>query len=123
ASQWDILGGDNALAAQVSLWTLAAAGDAALAGAGGRLRPRKVDAARIGQLLKDLESRRFATRDAAFKELQKLGDSVEAEIRQALKGEPSVDARKKLEELAAAFDRMTLNGEQLLQSRGILVLE
>src|SRR5262249_16661348 len=116
AKQWDILGGDSPSNAHVAIWTLSAAGDAVLAPAAGRLRPKKADGARTAQLLKDLESRRFATRDAAFKELQKLGDAAEPDIRQALKGQPSIDARKKLEELAAVFDQATLNGERLLQS-------
>jgi hypothetical protein len=120
---WQKLAGADAPAAYEAAWTLAAAGDVALALCKQRLRTTQVDPARVKRLLADLESRRFSARDAALKELRALGTAAEADVRRALGASPSLDARKKLEDLARVFDRQTLSGNRLLHNRGVLVLE
>jgi hypothetical protein len=119
---WQTLSGVDAEAAYEATWTLAAS-EHALALCGERLRTVKMDPARVKQLLADLESRRFSARDAALKELRALGTSIEPQLRRALEARPSLDARKKLEDLIAPLGRWALTGDQLLHHRAVMVLE
>jgi hypothetical protein len=64
------------------------------------LRPvPPADTAQVARWLADLDSDAFETRRAAARELEKLGDSAESQLRLALRGKPSAEVRRTLEQL------------------------
>lgn len=65
----------------------------------GRLRPVKVEPQRVTQLLKDLDSDRFATREEATEELEYLGKYVEAELKKTLDSKPSLEVTQRVQRL------------------------
>jgi RNA polymerase sigma factor (sigma-70 family) len=88
-----------------------------------RLRPvGEVDPKHVQKLLTDLDSEEFAVRDAAAKELTKLGDRIEPAVRRALEGKPSAEVRKRLEAILAAPLALP-TGATLRTLRAIQVLE
>jgi WD40 repeat protein len=87
-----------------------------------KLRPvAAADPARLRQLVADLGSDRFAVRDRAFAELEKVGELAEPSLRRGLDGSPSLEVeqriRKLLEKLREAHPR------RLQPLRGVQVLE
>jgi hypothetical protein len=57
------------------------------------------DEQRIARLIADLDADKFATREKAFAELEKLGVRAEPALRQTLKGEVSVEVRRRIQSL------------------------
>lgn len=119
---WADLAGDDAAKAYQAIWKLVAAGDKAVAFLKDRLRPPELDPKQVRQLLADLDSERFAVREAASKELEKLGELVEPALRQALAAKPSAEVRRRVEALLAA-PRVVLSPESLRRIRAIQALE
>jgi hypothetical protein len=64
-----------------------------------RLRPVTVDARQVARWLADLDSDRYATRERATCELEKLSEAVEPPLIKALSGQPSLEARRRIERL------------------------
>ena len=78
---------------------------------------------KINQLIADLDSEQFAVRKKAGEELHKSGPNAAPLIRKALEGDPSPEARKRLEETLAKLTAPTASGETLRSLRAIEVLE
>src|SRR5262249_28106801 len=105
---WDDLKGKDAAAAYRAVWKLAAGGQQAVSFLGERRRPApRGDAKRIAQLITDLDSARFAARQGATTELEKLGESAESALREALTKAPSVEFRRRVEQLLDRLDHPT----------------
>jgi ElaB/YqjD/DUF883 family membrane-anchored ribosome-binding protein len=86
-----------------------------------KLRPIQVgDDARIDQLIEDLDSFQFAVREKAAAELKELGDSAEPVLRQALADNPSLEVRRRIEQLLGKLD---VSPERLQKLRALEVLE
>jgi WD40 repeat protein len=87
----------------------------------GRLRAvPAADAKRVAQLLADLDSDAFETRDRAARELQELGDTAEPPLRRALAGKPSAEVRRAIGTLLSGLE----GGEERRRARRALeVLE
>jgi RNA polymerase sigma factor (sigma-70 family) len=81
------------------------------------------DPKRIQRLLDDLDSDQFAVRKQASAELEKLGELVAPALGKALKGEPSTEARRRIEELLKNIDNIAPQGELLRSLRAIEMLE
>ncbi len=64
-----------------------------------RLHPAAPPTERVRRLLKDLDSADFAKREAASRELAKLGERAESALREALGGKPSLELRRRIEHL------------------------
>ncbi|HKB36953.1 MAG TPA: PQQ-binding-like beta-propeller repeat protein, partial [Gemmataceae bacterium] len=65
-----------------------------------RLRPAEpVEARRLERLIADLDDERFAVRRDAFEALELLGQRAVPALRKALQGPPSLELRKRVEEL------------------------
>ena len=65
-----------------------------------KLEPIREDSGkRIGQLIADLEARRFSVRERAMRELAEIGSDAEKPLEQALASGPSLDAKRRIEEL------------------------
>ena len=84
-----------------------------------------VDAKRLARHIADLDSDEFAIRDKATTELQKLGEQAVPAYRKALEGNPSLESRRRMEELQAKAQRTwwDISGERLRSLRAIVALE
>lgn len=79
------------------------------------------DAARVKRWIAELDSDVFAVRQKATKELGKCGDAIEGALRQALAGKPSLEARRRMEDLLAKMTADT--PERLRTVRALELLE
>jgi WD40 repeat protein len=98
-------------------------GEEGVAFLGKRLRPAAGKDLPLERLVADLNSPRFAAREAASRELVKLGPTAELALRQALEKEKVLEARRRLEGVLAALHRQKLTGEDLRQLRAVAALE
>jgi dipeptidyl aminopeptidase/acylaminoacyl peptidase len=116
---WAQLADRNAEKAYDALWTLAAVPRQAVPFLEEHLKPASTaDGRRVAMLIADLESDQFAVRQNAVQELEKLGDTVSAALRQKLKEKPALEARQRLEGLLEK--QSTANNRA---SRAVQVLE
>lgn len=118
---WGELAGEDAARAYRAVGTLVADAGRAVPYFRSHLPPVKEDAPRIRRLIADLDSERFAVREAARKELEKMGDAAHAVLRQALKG-ASLETRRRIESLLSE-SWLVQAPEKLRQIRAVLVLE
>jgi WD40 repeat protein len=91
-----------------------------------QLRPRteRPDEKQIKQLIADLDSDDFATREKASKELEKRGEHAENNMREALAAGPSLEAKKRLERLLKPLGQdYPLTAKQQRDVRAVRVLE
>jgi hypothetical protein len=120
---WEDLAKDDAAKAYAAMVRMASGGSTTIAALKERLRPvRPVDPQRLARLLKALDSDEFAVREAANRELEKLGDVILLALRQTLSRPGlSLELRRRLEALSSPLDEIA--GERLHQLRAIEVLE
>jgi WD40 repeat protein len=89
----------------------------------GRVKPIAApDAAVVRKLIADLDSPRFAARDAASRKLGELGRPAEPFLREALKASPSAEAVERIDRLMADLHR-PLTADEVRQRRLIFALE
>jgi WD40 repeat protein len=120
---WEDLAKDDAAKAYAAMMRMVAASSTTIAALKERLRPvRPADPERLTRLLKELDSDDFAVREAASRELEKLGDVVGPAVRQAL-ARPglSLELRRRLETVSTSLDE--ISGERLRSLRAVEVLE
>jgi hypothetical protein len=123
AQAWADLAADSrkALAAR---WALGGTPEQAVRLLRERLQPaRSADATRLRQLLADLDSDRFEAREQARKGLEELGELAAPALRQALKEEPSVEVRRRIEGLLEKLRGPVTRPEALRALRAVAVLE
>jgi roadblock/LC7 domain-containing protein len=89
------------------------------------MRPESspADDKELSRLVGDLDADDFAVRDKATRELAKLGRIAEPALRQRLKDEPTLEARRRLERLLKDLDDEVLPDETLRGLRAVAVLE
>jgi hypothetical protein len=63
------------------------------------LRPVKADGKRVAALVKQLDSSNFAQRSRAMNELEYLGKYIKSDLEAALKKDPEVETRRRIQEL------------------------
>jgi WD40 repeat protein len=120
---WTALAGDDAAKAHEAIWKLIAAPEQALAIFRSRLTPAAfTDKQRLQQLLADLDSNQFKTREIASRELAKMGAFAETALRRRLADQPSGEVRRRIEKLLAA-PVPPAAGECLRRLRAVRVLE
>jgi RNA polymerase sigma factor (sigma-70 family) len=120
---WADLAGGDARAAHRAIHALAAAPAQAVPMLKDRLRPAAaVEPRRLQQLLADLDSDRFAVREAAAQELTQLGEQVETALRQVLQYRPSAEVRKRVQGLLEAVPALP-PGAALRALRAIHIVE
>jgi WD40 repeat protein len=118
---WEDLGGDPARAFQAG-WTLAATRRTAWLAE--RVKPVELaDGKRTTKLIEDLDSDQFAVREAATRELEKLGPGVEPALRRAKESKLSPEAGRRIARLLNKLAGRVLPPEELRQVRGVHVLE
>ncbi len=81
------------------------------------------DPARVAKLIADLDDDEFTVRESSQKELQKLGELALAPVRAALKGRPSAEQRRALEEVVKGAMAPTPSAERLRMVRALEALE
>ena len=80
------------------------------------------DPRRLEQLLADLDSERFEVRESAARQIASIGDLVRPALQQLLKGKPSLEVRRRVEQLLHDI-RPDNSPEALRALRAIEVLE
>jgi hypothetical protein len=121
---WQDLTGADAVQADRAIWALAANAEQAVPFLRKHLRPVPiVDPSRLNHLLADLDSDQFAMRDKAMRDLDELGELAERALRKMLADKPSLEARRRAEELLAKLRGPLPAGERLRSLRAVEVLE
>jgi WD40 repeat protein len=123
ASLWEDLADADAGKAWRAGWRLTADPAASLPFLQKHLRPVEVDARRVTKLLAALDGDDFDKREEASRELAKLGDLAGPAVRKVLEGDPSSEARRRLEELAGRLDGPVQDAEEVRSLRGVEALE
>jgi RNA polymerase sigma factor (sigma-70 family) len=121
-SCWKDLANEDAAKAYNALWALVAAPEQAVPFLKKQLSPvPRPDAKTIARLIADLDSDDFAVRQKAAEELRKHGDAVASDLRKVLDGKPSLEVRRRLQQL---FDQSRdWTAERLRDHRAIQALE
>jgi WD40 repeat protein len=120
---WADLARIDARKAHRAVCALAAGGQAAAAFLKARLQQVAFpSAARIEQLIADLDSARFARRQAAMTELVKIGPAAEAVVRQ-VRGKLSLEASRRADEVLKRFADPANFPEPLRVGRTVRALE
>jgi RNA polymerase sigma factor (sigma-70 family) len=124
-SSWADLARDEAPPAHQATWALIGAGQQAVPFLAARLKPAApADAEQIRQWIADLESDKFAVRQAATKALEKVGrlDQAKALIHKALDGKLTLEACQRLEQILQHLPD-ALDSAMLRVVRAVMVLE
>ncbi len=120
---WNDLTSPDAKKAYWAVWSLSSLGDKLTPFLEKRIEPAKeTDKEKVAKLIVDLDSDQFATREAAAKELAKLGDRAGAALRKAVKSPSSREVERQITQLLNALDQGPTS-EDLRRSRAIQVLE
>jgi RNA polymerase sigma factor (sigma-70 family) len=119
---WTALAGGDATGAWRAMAALEARRAEAVAFLKRRLGKREVSREHVMRLVAGLDDRRFAVRQAAARELEKLADQAEPVLRAALAGKVPLEVRRRLEELLERLDQAT-SPERLRVLRALEVLE
>lgn len=107
ASLWSDLAGPTNWRTHRAVWLLAARPEQTMPFLRERVRPAlaspAIDPEVIARLLSELDSEQFAVREQASRELRKLSKTAEPALRKVLAGKPSVEVRRRVEELLEAL--------------------
>ncbi len=120
---WQELADRDQAKAYLAECRLIRGGDRAVASLSQRLLPAvSVEREKLARLLADLESKRFAERERAAGELQKLGHLVEPALRKLLDDKPPLELRRRVDVLLERLDPMRCP-QRLREWRAVEVLE
>jgi Tol biopolymer transport system component len=120
---WTDLGSIDGEEAYRAMGQLATVSQESVPFLNGQLRPvESVSTRKVLQLIGSLDSDQFAERDNAQRELEKLHELAEEELRKALERKPSPEARSRIDHLLGKLDELK-NPVQLRALRAIEVLE
>jgi hypothetical protein len=77
----------------------------------------------LEKLVAHLDSQSFETRDNAMRELLRLGDRSETVLQRALRGNPSLEVKRRIQDLLEKLARASFTPEEVRVIRGVEVLE
>jgi dipeptidyl aminopeptidase/acylaminoacyl peptidase len=121
---WADLAGDDAARAYDAIRALTRGAGHSVAFLAERLKPAAAaDPKRIARLIDDLDHDQFAVRQQADDELSRLHEFTEAALRDRLRGQPSAELRRRIEQLLSASEGQRLTPESLRALRALEVLE
>lgn len=120
---WKDLAGEDAAQAHRAIANLVGAPKQAVALFKDRLRPAADQSDRIPQLLAQLDDNQFAVRQMASHELERLGVQAEPALRRALRQNPSLEMRLRIERILARPALLVRDAELLRAIRAVEVLE
>jgi hypothetical protein len=124
-TSWDHLANSDAVLAYQAVCKLIAHPKEAVAILGSKLKPATVDFQRIDRYIRELDDNNFDVRKTAREELSKMEEAPEPKLRQALTGKPSLEMRRRVEELLKeiAHNKLEPSAQQLQPIRALEVLE
>jgi hypothetical protein len=121
--RWTDLAASAGPRAFQAVWDLAACPRLSVLFLQGKLRPAKPpDEARISRAIGDLDDARFAVREKATTELQKIVDVAEPALRKRLENKPPLEVQQRIELILRALDPGR-SSERLRLARAVQVLE
>jgi RNA polymerase sigma factor (sigma-70 family) len=124
AKAWADLAGADAVRAFRARWALVSVPEETIALLKEHLHPvRPADPKRLRQLLSDLESEQFATREKAQAALAELGDLAAPSLRQTLADKPTLEVRRRVQALLDRLRGPVKRPEMLRSLRAVAVLE
>lgn len=124
ARLWADLAGDDAARARRAVWVLADSPKQSLPLLADKLKPvPEVSDKELSRLIRDLDANKYATREQARSDLQKLRELAEPALRRALDNDPSAELSRALKELLSALDRPITDKEKLRRLRAVEALE
>ena len=122
-ADWKDLSGDAAKG-YAAVGRLVSSGKQAVPFLGKQLQSAKPpDTKRIERLIGDLDGASFQVREQAARELTALGELAVPFVQQALAGNASLEARRRLEALLDHLEKADLSAETVRQIRAVEVLE
>jgi len=120
---WNDLATEDATRAYAAVWKLADSPVAAVALLGKQLQPvAAADAEKVRRHQRDLDSENFAVREAASQALTQMGSLVATDLYEAMKANPSAEARRRIEEVLGKLSSGPLSRETQRRLRAIQVL-
>src|SRR5262249_20247891 len=102
---WADLAGEDAARAYRAVTALRAAAGPSVPFLRERLRPAVIDLHRISGIIVSLDHDRAAVRQQAMRELEQLHELAEPALRRALDQKPSLESRRRIEQLLARCER------------------
>jgi WD40 repeat protein len=127
AQLWADLGGNDAARAFRARWKFVGVPKQAVRFLAERLEPRCTDPQEgAAEFIRDLDSDDFTTRDTAARELERLANAAHLELIRALQRPPSLEFRRRVEQLLARLKPgpvPALEGDLLRRIRALAVLE
>jgi WD40 repeat protein len=121
---WGDLAGDDAVRAGEASAALVRNPERSIPFLKEHLRPvPAADEKRLARLLADLDAEAFEKREAASRELARLGELVEPGLRQALANKPSPERKRRIADLLEKLDGYALAPETLRAVRAVEALE
>jgi hypothetical protein len=121
---WKDLCDPSAAAGYRAVALLAASPESALPFLKKHLQPvGRPDPSRVARLLDQMDHPRFAVRENAAAELEKILDMVEGELRQRLANQPSLETRRRIERLLEPLDEQLATPARLRAGRALAALE
>ncbi|MBY0525232.1 MAG: hypothetical protein K2R98_17630 [Gemmataceae bacterium] len=124
AELWAALGGVDAGKAYKAIGSLGAAPKQAVPFIQERLGgAASADPKRLAQLLEDLDSDQFLVREKATQDLYNLGDLAIPALKKATEGNPSVEARRRIDQILERLQGPITSPERMRGLRAVEVLE
>ncbi|HEY7425135.1 MAG TPA: WD40 repeat domain-containing protein [Gemmataceae bacterium] len=121
---WDDLAESDAAKAYRAVARLVASPRQACTLLDKHLQPTQaVSSERLTALIRDLDSERFAAREAAMRELRYLGEQADGALRAALQNHPPLEVRRRVEALLEERRARPYSPDELRRCRTVLVLE
>jgi hypothetical protein len=125
AKHWEALAADDAANAYAAGWELADRGGHSVALLRERLKPVKAaEKADVERLVAQLDSERYADREAATKSLREMGDSAVPALKALRKAGLSAEADSRVGKLlSAAAAPVPASGREMQQVRAVAIVE
>ncbi|MCI0637755.1 MAG: WD40 repeat domain-containing protein [Gemmataceae bacterium] len=118
---WEQLGSRHAAQANAPLWRLVAAGERGITFLKSKLKPvPRVDAKKVTAWLDQIDDAQFSVREDAYKQLERLGDAIEEDVRKGLERPVSLEAQRRFQRL---LDKLGPTPDRLRVTRSLMILE
>lgn len=102
---WSALAAADPVAAYFAQWRMISDPNAAIVFLKGNFRPAaEIDPIKVKKMIADLDSPKFAEREAAIKVIESAGAAATPTIRDSLNGELPIETRRRLESIVAKID-------------------
>jgi HEAT repeat protein len=119
---WDALKGPDARVAQMAVIELARRPAQGVPFLAGKLSPPPAEAD-LPKLIADLGAERYVVRKSAMRKLSELGETAVPALRERLGASPTLEVRRRIEELLALQERREASEEGLRVMRAVQALE